>query len=173
MTAREILDFIDTGNLAASSPNEQTIVMALAQYAGHPQSWPAEEVYQEGLTRMLGQPEFTRLGDDHERAERIRKIVEALEQNALVSLVNAQTPPHEGVQVVIGGETAYQDLRDVSIVLGRYGLPGQEGGLLGVVGPTRMQYSRAVAMVRYMTQIMNELLLEYYGGPSPATGEDP
>jgi heat-inducible transcriptional repressor len=34
------------------------------------------------------------------------------------------------------------------------------GGLLGVVGPTRMQYSRAIAVVRYMTELMNELLSE-------------
>ena len=36
------------------------------------------------------------------------------------------------------------------------------GGLLGIVAPTRMQYSRAIAVVRYMTQLLNDLLAETY-----------
>jgi hypothetical protein len=36
------------------------------------------------------------------------------------------------------------------------------GGLLGIVGPTRMQYGRAVAVVRYLTQLLNDLLAETY-----------
>ena len=38
-----------------------------------------------------------------------------------------------------------------------------ESGLLGVIGPTRMQYGRAIAVVRYMSQVMNELIAEVYG----------
>jgi heat-inducible transcriptional repressor len=156
----QIGDLIDAGGLASFLPNEQTVVLALAQHISRHTAWGSEDVYQEGLTRMLGQPEFTRLGDEHERGERIRKVVEALEQNALLPLLQEQLPDAGGVQVVIGGETDLPP--DLSIVVGRYGLPGMPGGLLGVVGPTRMQYSRAVAMVRYMTDIMNDL----GGGPT-------
>jgi heat-inducible transcriptional repressor len=35
--------------------------------------------------------------------------------------------------------------------------------LLGIVGPTRMQYGRAIAVVRYMTQMLNDLLSDMYG----------
>ena len=35
--------------------------------------------------------------------------------------------------------------------------------VLGVIGPTRMQYGRAIAVVRYMARVMNELLAEMYG----------
>ena len=37
------------------------------------------------------------------------------------------------------------------------------GGLLGVIGPTRMPYDRAIAVVRYMSNVMSELLAEVYG----------
>jgi heat-inducible transcriptional repressor len=47
--------------------------------------------------------------------------------------------------------------------MARYGREGKVRGLLGVIGPTRMQYGRAIAVVRYMTQVMNELLSEMYG----------
>ena len=171
-SAREVHAFIEDGRLVELSPIEQTVTMALAQYVGNHDTWGAEEVYQEGLTRMLGQPEFTRMGDEQERTERIRKVVEALEQNALLPLIGSHVSGEDGVQVVIGGETDHEDLKDVSIVLGRYGLPGQPGGLLGIVGPTRMQYSRAVAMVRYMTQVMNELLSDFYHPGSDAETND-
>ena len=49
------------------------------------------------------------------------------------------------------------------MVVARYGVEGQVGGLLGVVGPTRMQYGRAIAIVRYMTELLNDLLAEQYG----------
>jgi heat-inducible transcriptional repressor len=54
-------------------------------------------------------------------------------------------------------------MKDVSLVVARYGQEGRIGGFLGVLGPTRMQYGRAIAVVRYMTQVMNELLAEVYG----------
>ncbi len=162
-SAGDVAAFIDSGRLGELSPNEQTVVLALAQHITNHATWEPGDVYQEGLTRMLGQPEFTRLGDEQERSERIRKVVEALEQNALLPLIGEQIAEEDGVQVVIGGETAREDLRDVSIVVGRYGLPGMPGGMLGVVGPTRMQYGRAVAMVRYMISVMNDLLAEWYG----------
>jgi heat-inducible transcriptional repressor len=112
----EIGNFIDAGGLTTLTANERIIALALAQHVSRHATWDAEDVYQDGLTRMLGQPEFTRLGDEHERGERIRKVVEALQQNALLPMLSGQLPEAEGVQVVIGGEA---DLHDMSIVLGR------------------------------------------------------
>ena len=67
------------------------------------------------------------------------------------------------MQVIIGGENQWDEMKDVSLVLARYGQEGKVGGLLGIIGPTRMQYGRAIAVVRYMAQVMNELLAEVYG----------
>jgi hypothetical protein len=66
------------------------------------------------------------------------------------------------VQVIIGGENDADALKDMSVVIARYGERGGMGGLLGIVGPTRMQYGRAVAVVRYLTQLLNDLLAETY-----------
>jgi len=75
----------------------------------------------------------------------------------------AQLRNSDGVQVIIGGENEWDYMKDVSLVVARYGQEGKIGGVLGVLGPTRMQYGRAIAVVRYMTQVMNELLAEVYG----------
>ncbi len=160
------LDRVIADDATYMSPNERTVVLALAQALRQHDAWGPADVYQEGLTRILEEPEFTSIGDERERNERIRKVVDALEQHRLLPLLGVQAAQEQGIQVMIGGETAQEDLRDVSLVVSRYGLPGQTGGVLGLIGPTRMQYSRAVAVVRYMTEIMNDLLADLYGTPA-------
>jgi heat-inducible transcriptional repressor len=122
-----------------------------------------DAVYREGVVNILDQPEYSRMGPEEERNERVRKVMEVLEQNRFLPALASQLGSSQGVQVIIGGENQWDDMKDVSLVVARYGREGQVGGLLGVIGPTRMQYGRAIAVVRYMTQVMNELLSEMYG----------
>ena len=119
--------------------------------------------YREGVLNILQQPEYSRMGPEEERNERVRKVMQVLEQNRFLPALTSQLRDSDGVQVIIGGENQWDEMRDVSLVVARYGREGKIGGLLGVIGPTRMQYGRAIAVVRYMTQVMNELLSEVYG----------
>lgn len=119
--------------------------------------------YREGVINILEQPEYSRMGPEEERSERVRKVMEVLEQNRFLPALASHLRESDGVQVIIGGENEWDDMKDVSLVVARYGQEGKIGGLLGVIGPTRMQYGRAIAVVRYMTQVMNELLAEVYG----------
>jgi heat-inducible transcriptional repressor len=121
--------------------------------------------YREGVGNILEQPEYSRIGSEDVRNERVRNVLEVLEQNRLLPALASHmyASPDNGVQVIIGGENAWDEMKDVSLVVARYGQRGKVGGLLGVIGPTRMQYDRAIAVVRYMTNVMNELLAEVYG----------
>ncbi|HTK09610.1 MAG TPA: heat-inducible transcriptional repressor HrcA [Ktedonobacteraceae bacterium] len=119
--------------------------------------------YREGVVNILEQPEYSRMGPEVERNERVRKVMEVLEENRFLPALASQLRSSDGVQVIIGGENQWDEMRDVSLVLARYGQEGKVGGLLGVIGPTRMQYGRAIAVVRYMANVMNELLAELYG----------
>jgi heat-inducible transcriptional repressor len=119
--------------------------------------------YREGVINILEQPEYSRMGPEEERSERVRKVIEVLEQNRFLPALASHLRESDGVQVIIGGENEWDDMKDVSMVVARYGQEGKIGGLLGVIGPTRMQYGRAIAVVRYMAQVMNELLAEVYG----------
>ncbi len=119
--------------------------------------------YREGVINILEEPEYSRMGPEEERNERVRKVMEVLEQNRFLPVLASHLWESDGVQVIIGGENRWDEMKDVSMVVARYGEEGKIGGLLGVIGPTRMQYGRAIAVVRYMTQVMNELLAEVYG----------
>jgi heat-inducible transcriptional repressor len=73
------------------------------------------------------------------------------------------------VQIVIGGEGQRNELSDFSLVLSRYGVNGYAVGALGVLGPTRMPYARTVSVVRFVSQLLSNLIFDLYGGELPST----
>jgi heat-inducible transcriptional repressor len=67
------------------------------------------------------------------------------------------------VQVFIGRENKEKAMRDCSVIVTRYGIPGEVGGALGVMGPIRMEYDRAIPTVRFLSKVMSELVGDLYG----------
>jgi heat-inducible transcriptional repressor len=118
--------------------------------------YPSDQVYRAGLTQILEAPEFA-------EGESVRKIVQVLEERSLLESILASLQDINTVQVIIGGEGRWQTLRNISLVLSRYGVREGATGLLGVVGPIRMPYDRAISVVRYVSMLMSDLLREWYG----------
>ncbi|MBE3561834.1 MAG: heat-inducible transcription repressor HrcA [Ktedonobacteraceae bacterium] len=159
-TAAEINKLLLSGDFL---PVERLVATTIARILEQHGDLFGDVFYREGVLNILEQPEYSRMGPEEERNERVRKILEVLEQNRFLPALASQLSSASGVQVIIGGENRWDAMKDVSLVVARYGQEGKIGGLLGIVGPTRMQYGRAIAVVRYMTQVMNELLSELYG----------
>src|SRR3984893_17070391 len=156
----QVNDILRQNDLA---PTERLIGSTLAQILEQHGDPLGDVFYREGVINILEEPEYSRMGPEGERNERVRKVMEVLEQNRFLPVLASQLRNSDGVQVIIGGENEWDYMKDVSLVVARYGQEGKIGGVLGVLGPTRMQYGRAIAVVRYMTQVMNELLAEVYG----------
>jgi heat-inducible transcriptional repressor len=114
------------------------------------------EVYRDGLTNVLAEPEFAEVG----LARRALRVFE--ERNFLQDLLTSTilTTNVGGVQVLIGGEGTWEDLRECSIVLGRYGVPGLATGTLGVLGPIRMSYGHTISTVRFVSDLLSDLVVE-------------
>ena len=149
--------------------DEALVMASLARMLAQLDILTPDAFYHEGIAQLLQRDDFAASEGDH-----VRKVVEALEQNRLIPALAPQVMQGEGVQVIIGGENDADALKDMSVVIARYGERGGMGGLLGIVGPTRMQYGRAVAVVRYLTQLLNDLLAETYNPQdvSDARGPD-
>jgi heat-inducible transcriptional repressor len=114
------------------------------------------ELYRDGLSHVLMEPEFG-------EADRSRRALRILEERPLLEdLLNRTVLSNEinGVQVLIGGEGAWEELRDCSIVLARYGSPGLSTGAVGVLGPMRMSYPRTISTVRFVAQLLSDLVGE-------------
>jgi len=112
------------------------------------------EVYHDGLTHVLAEPEFSEL-DSARSALRIFEERPLLEDLFNRTMINSEMG---GVQVLIGGEGAWQELREFSMVLARYGVPGLATGMLGVLGPIRMPYGRAISTVRFVASLLSDLV---------------
>ena len=110
-----------------------------------------EEPYLDGLRLMLGQPEFA-------QKDRMLSIMELMETKEWLNSAFSLRSNDVGVQVVIGEENRDEALRDLSLVFSGYGIPGRVGGTIGVIGPTRMDYRRAISAVDYMSGILSELV---------------
>ena len=115
------------------------------------------EIYRDGLTNVLAQPEFA-------GSEAARPALRLLEERGFLDevLAHVLSPNINGVQVMIGGEGGWEELRDCSMVLTRYGAPGFAIGALGVLGPTRMAYGRTISTVRYVAGLLSELVVETF-----------
>jgi heat-inducible transcriptional repressor len=121
------------------------------------------EVYQHGLSHVLDEPEFaaTKAG---------RQVIRALEEDRLLNSLSQDMDVPGGVQVIIGGEGRWHDLSDCSVVLSRYGWRDSVTGLLGVLGPMRMPYGRAISAVRYVSEVLSELVRTLYTGDNTPIG---
>jgi heat-inducible transcriptional repressor len=117
----------------------------------------AGEVFRDGVSNVLAQPEFA-------TSDAARQALRVLEEPTYLEefLAKALSPQVGGVQVVIGGESGWQELRDCSMVLARYGVSGYATGAMGVLGPQRMAYGRVISTVRFVAGMMSDLMYEIY-----------
>jgi heat-inducible transcriptional repressor len=175
-TAAEVNDWLITYD---PIPVERVIVNAIVRILEQHNDIQVDDFYGIDVVNILERSHSSstvHIEPEDERVERFRKMMEETEHKRILKVMDdlehkrilpalaAQLPSPDGVQVLIGGENQWDEMKDVSMVLARYGQKGKIGGLLGVIGPTRMQYGRAIAVVRYMAQVMNELLADVYGG---------
>jgi heat-inducible transcriptional repressor len=119
----------------------------------------AAEMVHDGLNNVLRTPEFS-------DPDLVSRTLHILEEQSLLGefLSRALGSEVGGVQVVIGGEGDWEDLRDCSMVIARYGAPGLATGALGVIGPMRMAYGRTISAVRYVSSLMSDLVSENLSG---------
>jgi heat-inducible transcriptional repressor len=129
--------------------------LAIAQVLEKADRQTFEQIYYEGLTHILGQPEFA-------RSEKLKPVVEVLERSQILGAFLADAMEATGIQVIIGSEHRLEHLRSTATVLTRYGSGDEIRGVLGVVGPTRLPYWRAVPMVRFMAGLMDTLVESSY-----------
>ena len=133
---------------------ELDVIRLLQDTMGGDERTPTSEIFRDGLTEVLQEREF-------ENQVEANALVRALEQpDFLNDVMHSRVGT---VQVVIGGEGRWQELSSCSMVLARYGHEGFATGTVGVLGPTRMQYGRAISTVRYVADLMSDLVTDLYG----------
>ena len=138
------------------SPIEQQLTDCLLKMMQAEDEQKHEEPYLDGLHFMLNQPEFA-------HNQRMLPLMELVDHRNLLRIIAPQGLTSHGVQVVIGKENKAEVIQDYSVVISRYGLAKEAAGTIGVIGPTRMPYARAISTVSYLSSVLSGLMAELYG----------
>jgi heat-inducible transcriptional repressor len=151
---------MDKRGIAALAPQmdalEQDILKLIVEEMNRSGAILDGEVYRDGLTNVLAEPEFAEV----DLARRALKVFE--ERTFLQDLLSSTilTTNVGGVQVLIGGEGNWEELRECTVILGRYGVPGLATGTLGILGPIRMSYGHSISTVRFVADLLSDLVVE-------------
>ncbi|HHU48168.1 MAG TPA: heat-inducible transcription repressor HrcA [Clostridiales bacterium] len=114
-----------------------------------------KEVFMGGTTNIFKLPEYQDI-------LRARAFLNLMEEKDLLYHILASSQ-NNGVKVSIGTENTHEELRDYSIVTATYSLGDRILGTIGVIGPTRMEYSRAVSVMDHMGKALSNYLTKLYG----------
>lgn len=114
-----------------------------------------ERIYLGGTLNMLNQPEFRDI-------EKVKSLLKAFEEDGgrLKKLLSTN---QEGLTVTIGGENKLEEFHDCSVISATFRLDGEVFGAVGILGPTRMDYAKAMAIVDYTTRSLNKILRQRCG----------
>lgn len=135
---------------------EKDILTLVVQDMARNEQRVAGEVYLDGLSNILAEPEFVESGE-------ARRALHLFEERTRLHELLARTIADTeigAVQVLIGGEGGWEELKQCSVVLARYGINGLASGALGVFGPMRMPYTRTIPIVRFMADLLSNLVAE-------------
>lgn len=122
----------------------QAFVNAFVRFA-------SDNVYTSGTSNMLYQPEFADI-------EKLRQLMKMLEDTSVWRQLGNSS---DDIMVRIGESNEVMPLEDVSVISSKFKINDEEGQLM-VVGPTRMPYNKIVALMEYMSKVIEEMYNELH-----------
>lgn len=123
------------------------------------------DVYMEGKTNILSFPEYNDIA-------KLREILEFFDNKQNLNVIVKHLPEIKDgeVSIFIGDENEIPQLKDSSIVLSTYKAGENLTGIIGVVGPIRMDYSKVVSGLGYFSKQLGEMLSKGIGTSSDISG---
>jgi heat-inducible transcriptional repressor len=140
------------------APTERAFVVQLAPAFTELAETAENTLYVEGAARLLSEHRF-------QDVTQLNDLLEALERRVSLLGLLSRALDERDIYVRIGGENEMPALRSLSLVAGNYGLPGRNLGTVSVIGPTRMDYARAIMTVREATLQLSRFVEDIYESP--------
>jgi len=117
-----------------------------------------------GQMRLLGQPEYQDVG-------KAQRLISTLDEDALANLP-AVMGNANGTKVLVGPENVAQELKDTSVVMTKFDIGDGMQGMIGVVGPTRMDYAKVTARLSYFAESLSKMFAKPEQPQLPEAKED-
>jgi len=115
------------------------------------------DLFIEGQTNLMGLPEFKDMAS-------LRRIFQAFEEKSTLLRLLEKTVNAQGLQIYMGPDNQLEGLEGLTIVTSSYGGEDSTLGALGIIGPTRMDYSKIIPIVDYTARMVSRILEEREGG---------
>ena len=101
-----------------------------------------------GISQLFTQPEFL----DTRKVRAVAKLLDNLEPWL------RETAPGEPLNIFIGQENPIGKNSEVSLIISKFRSPFSDSSYIGVLGPTRQNYSKVMSLVRYTGNMLEEIL---------------
>ena len=107
-----------------------------------------QRVYLEGANKVVDMPEF-------KKVDVAKDFLNVLDAKDLVADV-LNTGIADDINVYIGEESEHEELKNFSIVTFNHLLEDKDIGTIGIIGPTRMDYSKVISVMKYISKKLND-----------------
>jgi len=113
------------------------------------------ELYVGGTLNMMNQPEFADL-------EKMKHLFQTFEEKRLLIKIldKCLDDEEEQVKVIIGNENTVADTKDLSFVISSYKYGDRALGVVGIIGPKRMNYAQIIPIVDHTAKAVSRLLTD-------------
>jgi heat-inducible transcriptional repressor len=139
-------------------PTERAFIAQLAPAFTELEETAENTLYVDGAARLLSEHRF-------QDVSQLNELLDALERRVSLLGVLTQALDERDIYVRIGGENEMPALQSLSLVAGNYGLPQRNLGTVSVIGPTRMNYARAIMTVREAALQLSRFVEDIYEAP--------
>ncbi|WP_421379966.1 heat-inducible transcriptional repressor HrcA [Bacillus salacetis] len=112
-----------------------------------------EKLFFGGKTNMLNQPEFNDI-------QKVRLLLNMIEQEEGIYDMIKHLP--NGVNVKIGKENNVTAMENCSLITASYSVADEKVGSIAILGPTRMEYSRVISLLNFLSEDMSKALTKLY-----------
>ncbi len=115
-----------------------------------------QEVFVEGTTNILNYPEFRDVA-------KARELMSMIGEKTSITKVLASNIGQDGLTIRIGTENDLVWIKDCSLITINYNIADSLSGTLGIIGPTRMEYSKVISSLRYVSRIVSDEICRLIG----------
>ncbi len=150
LTLGEIKDSIDLRLKETSADDPKLIKLFLDSTDNLLNFTEPDQMHLGGTTNIVDQPEF-------KDREKLRRLIELFEEKKLLAELVSTKGITEGITITIGKEIERGEMQSCSLVTSPY-QAGKVRGTIGIIGPTRMRYSKLVSLVEYTAKLLSEIL---------------
>lgn len=115
----------------------------------------------ESKTVIEGQSNLLAYRDDSENMLELMRFLKGREQASQL-VAYQSTPNQDMLSILIGSENYFSEMANSSMILARYAFGSHEVGTMGIIGPTRINYSKLIPNVKYLTELVGKVINEKF-----------